>query len=96
MNKEKQEEYIKNQVDNRNSEISSTSEKAVKDALDGVYDPPKSERAGNTGVGALIGIIGGPLGVIVGAGIGAATESKERLEYDEVHGKTKEEFKKTN
>lgn len=94
--KEKQNEYIKDQVDKHNSEISPTTQKAVDDAIKGVYEPPKSERAGNTVVGALVGVIGGPLGMIVGAGIGASTESKERKEYDEVHEKTKEELKKTN
>jgi hypothetical protein len=96
MNKEAQEEYIKSKIDKHNSEISETTEKAVNDAISGVYDPPKSERAENAGWGALVGVLGGPLGIIIGAGIGAATENEDRVEYDKVHEKAKEELKKTN
>jgi hypothetical protein len=96
MNKEKQDQYVKDQVNQHNSEISPTTQKAVDDAIKGVYEPPMSERGENTVFGALVGVIGGPLGIIVGAGLGASTESAVREEYDYAYGKAKAELKRTN
>lgn len=92
MKKEAQDDYIKSQVDKHTSAISEVTQKAVQDAISENYDPPASSRGGNALLGSLIGIVGGPYGMIAGAAIGGATEGKDRKEYDEVYKKTKDEL----
>lgn len=96
MNNQGKDAYIKSKVASSNATVTPTTKKATEDAISGKFDPPSSERGGNSALGATIGMfLGGPAGLLIGGGIGASVESNESKEYKEVYKKTTELLEKT-